>query len=125
MMVSTVIAQLRTTNLKDSIHFYTAQLGFELDFEFSDFYAGIKVADGQFIHLKLVDDKDPSINYVRSNGHLHLFFSIDDADAAAAQFRVKGVSFHAEPNDTAWGTREFHVYDDQGHVLCFAQDTAT
>ena len=121
MTVSEVIPQIRTTNLAESIEFYVAKLGFELDFQFEDFYAGIRVADGQSFHLKLIDEKDPSIEFVRSNEHLHLFFAVDDADAAAAQFDRNGVVFHQEISETAWGTREFYIFDDQGHILCFAQ----
>lgn len=56
MTVSSVVAQLHTTNLAESVSFYTSKLGFELEFEYSDFYAGIRVAESQLIHLKLVDE---------------------------------------------------------------------
>ena len=123
MTISNVVAQLRTTDLRASIDFYTSKLGFELDFEHSDFYAGIRIAESQLIHLKFVDEKDPSIDYVRTNGHLHLFFAVDDAESTARAFRARGVTFHSELNGTAWGTKEFYVLDDQGHVLCFAEFT--
>ena len=122
MTAKTVVAQLHTTNLKESVNFYTSKLGFELEFEYSDFYAGIRIAEAQLIHLKLVDDPDPSIDFVRNNGHLHLFLTIDDAVSTAEDLRVKGVTFHSEISNTPWGTTEFHVLDDQGHVLCFAQE---
>ena len=121
MKVSNVIAQLRTTDLKSTIQFYTSRLGFELDFEFNDFYAGIKVAESQLIHLKLVDEKDPSIDYVRNNGHFHLFLVVDDAESTADTLRANDVTFHSNIENTAWGTKEFYILDDQGHVLCFAQ----
>ena len=46
--VSGVITQIRTTNIEESIEFYT-RLGFELDFRFKDFYAGIKSQISNFI----------------------------------------------------------------------------
>lgn len=121
MAVQRVIAQLRTTNLDRSIDFYVSKLGLELEFRYEDFYAGLKAADGQSIHLKRVDAADPAIGYIRDGGHLHLFFEIDDADATARRFRENGVVFHSEINETAWRTKEFYLLDDQGHVLCFAQ----
>ena len=56
MPVYGVIPQLRTTNLADSIDFYVSKLGFALEFQYSDFYAGIKVGQQSF-HLKLVDSQ--------------------------------------------------------------------
>ena len=121
MIVHEVVAQIRTTDLEESISFYIEKLEFKLEFRFSDFYAGIKVAENQQFHLKLVDEKDPSIDLVREHGHQYLFFSIDDVDAAAERFKRAGVQFHREIEATEWGARVFYVYDNQGHVLCFAQ----
>lgn len=63
MQISSVIAQLRTTDLASSIRFYTTKVGSTLEFQYQDFYAGIR-AGGQLFHLKLVDKKDPSIEFV-------------------------------------------------------------
>jgi catechol 2,3-dioxygenase-like lactoylglutathione lyase family enzyme len=122
MSVSAIATQIRTTNLNESIDFYVAGLGFELDFRFEDFYAGIRVAEGQIFHLKLVDEQDPSIDFVRTGGHLHLFLSSDDIEADAERCRRNGVKFHQAIAQTPWGTKEFYVFDNQGHMLCFAQD---
>ena len=73
MRISSVIAQLRTTNLKESIRFYTQEIGLELEFEHEDFYAGIR-AGNQVFHLKLVDGKDPSIKFVDEGEHFHRYF---------------------------------------------------
>ncbi len=121
MTVSGVIAQLRTTNLVESINFYVSKLGFELDFQFQDFYAGIKIADGQLIHLKLVDCRDPSIDFVSTGGHFHLYFTVDDVTLLLERLKAHKVKLQSEIMDTAWGTKEFYVIDDQGHTLCFAE----
>jgi catechol 2,3-dioxygenase-like lactoylglutathione lyase family enzyme len=115
-----VIAQLRTTDLEASIRFYTGQLGLELEFRYQDFYAGIRAGE-QVFHLKRVDAKDPSIDFVGEGGHFHLYFDTADADAKAAALRRNGVPLVREPQDTPWGTREFVVRDDQGHTLYFGQ----
>ena len=72
MSVSGVISQIRTTDLDESIAFYTGKIGLELEFRFEDFYAGIRAGDQSF-HLKLVDEKDPSIDFVSEGDHLHLY----------------------------------------------------
>ena len=120
--VHNATAQLRTTNLQESIDFYVNVLGFQLDFRYEDFYAGIKIGDSN-LHLKLVDDPDPSIPAVREGGHLHLFIAVDGVDAEAERLARLGVKPFLGPYDTPWGSREFYITDNQGHVLAYSQGT--
>jgi catechol 2,3-dioxygenase-like lactoylglutathione lyase family enzyme len=120
MQMSGVIPQLRTTDLPGSIHFYTAKLGLTLEFQYEDFYAGIR-AGSQLYHLKLVDEKDPSIEFVDEGEHFHLYFETDDVAAVAASLKENGVCLVKDVHGTAWGTREFVINDDQGHTLYFGE----
>ena len=120
MQISSAIAQLRTTNLAESIRFYTAKVGLTLEFQYKDFYAGIR-AGSQLFHLKLVDEKDPSIEFVDKGEHFHLYLETDDAAAAAAMLQGNGVPLVKDVHETAWGTREFVIKDDQGHTLYFGE----
>lgn len=121
MKITGVIPQLRTTDLAASIRFYTTKLGLTLEFQYEDFYAGIR-AGNQVFHLKLSDEKDPSIAFVDREEHFHLYFETDDADGAVEAFKLRGVRAVRDVHDTPWGTREFVVKDDQGHTLYFGQD---
>lgn len=123
MSITSIVPQVRTTNLDESIAFYVDTIGFHLYFRYSDFYAGLKLG-AYALHLKLVDAPDPSIAYVGSSDHFHLYLETDDAAAEAARLKSRGVRFRQELEDTDWGTREFYVYDDQGHVLCVGQRLA-
>ena len=116
MQITNIIAQLRTTDLPASIRFYTTRLGFTVEFEYDDFYAGVR-AGGHVIHLKLVDEEDPSIAFVDRGEHFHLYFETDDVMAAAERVRLAGVRFEREVHETLWRTREFVIKDDQGHTL--------
>src|SRR5687767_11101628 len=118
MQISAAIPQLRTTDLAASVRFYTSTVGLTLAFQYEDFYAGIR-AGSQMFHLKLVDERDPSIDFVDRGEHFHLYLETDDALAAAASLKSKGVRFVKDVHDTPWGTREFAVKDDQGHTLYF------
>jgi catechol 2,3-dioxygenase-like lactoylglutathione lyase family enzyme len=120
MQISGVIAQLRTTNLAESIRFYTTTLGLKLDFQYQDFYAGIR-AGTQVFHLKLVDVKDPSIEHVDRGEHFHLYLETGDIRAAADELKKKGVPLVKDVHDTPWGRREFVIKDDQGHTLYFGE----
>lgn len=116
MAISGVIPQLRTTDLKSSIRFYTTQLGLQLEFEYQDFYAGIR-AGNQVFHLKLVDEKDPSIQFVEDGEHFHLYLETSDVRAAAAALKANGVPIVKDVHETRRGTREVVIKDDQGHTL--------
>lgn len=120
MQISTAIAQLRTTDLAESIRFYTTKVGLTLEFRYQGFYAGIR-AGRQMFHLKLVDEADPSIAFVDQGEHFHLYLETDDASAAAAMLQRNGVRLVKDVHDTDWGTREFVIKDDQGHTLYFGQ----
>lgn len=120
MSITAVIAQLRTTDLAASIRFYTEKLGFSVAFVHADFYAGIR-AGSQVFHLKLVDEKDPTIAYVDDGNHFHLYLLCDDAAALAQQLKSNGVALATDVHETPWGTYEFVLRDDQGHTLYFAQ----
>src|ERR1700674_5365975 len=100
MQISNAIAQLRTTDLAASIRFYTTKVGLTLEFQYEDFYAGIRAGD-QLFHLKQVDQKDPSIDYVDKGGHFHLYLGTDDAAAAAEALKRKGVRFVKDLHETA------------------------
>jgi catechol 2,3-dioxygenase-like lactoylglutathione lyase family enzyme len=118
--IANIVAQLRTTDLAESIRFYTTQLGFSLEFQYDDFYAGVR-AGGHVVHLKLVDATDPSIAFVDQGEHFHLYLETDDVVATADRLRRNGVRLAREVHETAWGTREFVIKDDQGHTLYFGQ----
>jgi len=120
MTITSAICQLRTTDLAESIRFYTAGLGLTLEFQYEDFYAGIR-AGNQVFHLKRVDAKDPSIEFVDQGGHFHLYLETDDAAAAADALKRNGVRLATDVHDTPWGTREFAIKDNQGHSIYFGE----
>lgn len=111
-----LIPQLRTTDLGATIDFWTRMLGFELDFRFEDFYAGLKRGPLR-LHLKRIDAPDPSIAQVRAGGHLHLYLEVVDVRAFAAMLRERGVVPVRDVETTRWGTVELVVEDDQGHTI--------
>ena len=120
MTITSAICQLRTTDLAESIRFYTAVVGLTLEFQYEDFYAGIRAGNSVF-HLKLVDEKDPSIEFVDEGDHFHLYLETDDVAAAADALKRSGVRLVKDVHDTAWGTREFVIKDNQGHTVYFGE----
>lgn len=66
---------------------------------------------------------DPSIDYVDKGEHFHLYLETDDAAAAADASKRNGVRILKDVHETAWGTREFVVNDNQGHTLYLGERT--
>ena len=116
MAITGIVPQLRTTDMTSSIRFYTEKLGFSVEFNYQDFYVGIR-AGNQLFHLKLVDEKDPSIPYVDHEGHFHLYLETNGVAAFATQLKASGVPLVKDVHETLWSTREFVIHDDQGHTL--------
>lgn len=112
------IPQLRTTDLDGTIRFYTEVIGLGLALKYRDFYAGLQ-ADGQCIHLKQVDEPDPSIAYVTAGEHLYL--DAEDSRGLDAAIAAKRVPFAKPVYDTSWERREFAIQDGQGHTFCFGE----
>ena len=120
MQISSIVPQLRTTDLAGSIDFYTTKLGFTLEFQYEGFYAGVRAGDN-VVHLKLVDAPDPSIAFVDDEDHLHLYLETPDVRAVAAALERRGVPLVTPVHETAWGTRECVVKDNVGHTLYFGE----
>jgi catechol 2,3-dioxygenase-like lactoylglutathione lyase family enzyme len=120
MTIKNITPQLRTTDMAATLSFYTEKLGFELEFNYEDFYAGIR-SGSSMIHVKRVDTPDPSIPYVDEGGHLHIYFETEGVAELAEQLKSRGVSLAEDVHETAWNTREIVLHDDQGHTLYFGE----
>ena len=120
MTITSAICQLRTTDLAESIRFYAAVAGLTLELQYEDFYAGIR-GGHQLFHLKLVDQKDPAIEFVDHGDHFHLYLETDDVAAAADALKKNGVRLVKDVHETSWGTRELVIKDNQGHTIYFGE----
>lgn len=121
MSITEIVPQLRTLDMDSSLNFYTEKLGFRIEFNYQNFYAGLIADGGSKIHLKLVCEKDPSIEYVENGDHLHLYLQSADISALAEKLKKKGVSLIKDVHETEWKTKEFIIHDDQGHTLYFGE----
>jgi catechol 2,3-dioxygenase-like lactoylglutathione lyase family enzyme len=120
MQISSAIAQLRTTDLAESIRFYTTKVGLTSSSSTRTFTQVFGRVINSFTQ-KLVDEKSPSIEFVDKGEHFHLYLETDDVEAAANTLKRNGVRLVKDVHETAWGTREFVIKDDQGHTLYFGQ----
>jgi len=121
-VITMVIPVLMSRDVGLSLQFY-AKLGFDLDFK-DDIahprYAGIS-RDGVALHLQWQD----AVHWQNMLDRPAYRFAVRDLDGLHADFTARGVatpdgaSPWARPANTPWGTREFHLRDQDGNCLQF------
>lgn len=115
--IKQISTQLQVSNLERAIEFYTQKLGFDVQFRFEDFYAGI-FKDGCFIHLKLNDQPAQP----KPDESLEIMLTVDQIQAVYEELSAKGVHFTQTLRRMPYGS-EFYIADPDGNVIAFFEDT--
>ena len=120
MRLTALVPLLRTADLKGSVAFYTAVLGFTLDaFEEEWGWASLR-RDGIEVMLAAPNAHEP---FERPSFTGSLYFRCDDVDAAWQILEDRAeVVYPLESFD--YGMREFAVRDNNGYLLQFGQPVA-
>lgn len=111
--------QLLVADIEYSIEFYTKKLGFDVDFRYEDFYAGI-VKDGYSIHLKVGRSLGQRENK-RIMEDLDIIFSVDNIEGLYEELSSKSVEFTQSLREMPYG-KEFYVADPDGHIIAFLEE---
>jgi len=106
-------------DLERSLHFYTRELGFEIDFRYEDFYAGI-IRDIYTVHLKCGDQHDNKRINKSENEHLDLYFSVEDIHSLFESMKNRPVNIVQHLREMPYG-REFYIADPDGYILGFLE----
>jgi catechol 2,3-dioxygenase-like lactoylglutathione lyase family enzyme len=112
--------QLLVADIEYSIEFYTKKLGFDVDFRYEDFYAGI-IKDGYSIHLKVAKSLGQGENK-RIMEDLDIIFSVDDIEGLYQELSNKSVEFTQSLREMPYG-KEFYVADPDGHIIAFLEES--
>ena len=121
-----IIPTVRSSNMRQSVAFYTTVLDFEI--------AGGEstLDDPTYIELKRGDDW-LILSSHRGDGVFGqaIVVTTDDVDGLFRTFRARGLQtpgnpdaptlVHEGPIDQTWGTRELYVDDPDGNTLRFVQ----
>ena len=110
--------QILVTDIARSIEFYTKKLGFEVDFLYEDFYAGI-IKDGYSIHLKL--GKPSTEERKKKNEDLDIVFSVEKVEDLYTELVNKSVEITQPLCDRPYG-KEFYIADPDGYILAFLEE---
>src|SRR5262245_11763160 len=112
--------QFLVTDLARSIEYYTKKLGFEVEFMYEDFYAGI-IKDGFSIHLKSGNPSPEERRSKRENEDLDIVFSVDGVEDLYREFLNKSVEILQPLCDRPYG-KEFYIVDPDGYIIAFLED---
>ena len=118
--ISTAAPQFLVSSLSDAITFYEKRLGFRCNFIYLDFYASIS-RDGATIHLKCAPRLDAERAHRKPGEHLDAFLPVSGIDELHAELVGRGAPIMTPLEKRPWGTREFHVEDPDGYILCFSE----
>ena len=121
--LSFVAPVFRVADLARSISYYRDRLGFEVEFNYEGFYAGV-LRDGCHVHLKCSGPVGRDAAAFEAAEHLDACFGVRDAQALASRFASAGAAFSVPLRTMPYGT-EFYVKDPDGYVLGFVQPADT
>ena len=113
--------QFLVADIDRSIEFYIKKLGFELDFRYEDFYAGI-IKDGYSIHLKTGQPSIEERRNKRKNQDLDIVFSVDGIEDLYTELSNKFVEFTQLLRNMPYG-KEFYIADPDGYIISFLEET--
>jgi len=110
---------LLVADIDFSIEFYTKKLGFEIDFRYEDFYAGI-IRDGYSIHLKSGNHSTEERKSKIENEDLDIVFLVEGVEDLYNELVNKSVEITQPLCDRPYG-KEFYIADPDGHILAFLE----
>jgi catechol 2,3-dioxygenase-like lactoylglutathione lyase family enzyme len=118
------IPQLFVSDIAAACTFFTAKLGFAVEFVYGEpaFYAQVKRGGAQ-IALRHVDRDvmDKIAEAMKADvDMLAASIAVDDVQALYAEFQAAQVAFHQDLRTEEWRARTFIVRDPDGNLLLFA-----
>ena len=112
--------QLLVADLERSVEFYTRKLGFDLDFRYEDFYAGI-IKHEYSIHLKSGNPSIDERKRRRINEDLDIVFSVDGIEDLYEEMLTNAVEI-IQPLRHMPYAKEFYVADPDGYIIGFLEE---
>ena len=118
--IKSISPQLVVADLERSLNFYTGELGFEIDFRYEDFYAGI-IREGYTIHLKSGSPTVEERANRLENEHLDLVFSVGNIQDLFIAIKSSSVIIVQPLREMPYGM-EFYITDPDGYILGFIEE---
>ena len=122
--LTAIVPQLFVADLGASCDYFTAKLGFAIDFLYGEppFYGQV-TRDGASLSLRHIDGpirEGLSAAMQADTDMLAASITVDDVKALHAEFQATGAAFHQTLRAEPWGTETFIIRDPDGNLLLFA-----
>ena len=121
--LTSISPQFLVDDLSRSIDYYGRRLGFDLDFQYQDFYASV-TRDGCAIHLRAAPKNEADRAHRREHEHLDAYIAVRNAAALYDELRSRGALVTKALEDRPWSCRDFYIQDPDGYILCFSEEKA-
>lgn len=112
--------QLVVADMARSLGFYTEKLGFEVDFRYEGFYAGV-IKGSCSIHLKAGKSSKEERENRRNNEHVDIIFSVEGIENLYRELLDHPVEVIQSLRDMPYG-REFYIADPDDYILAFLEE---
>ena len=119
--LTSVAPVFRVSDLDRTIAFYREQLGFELEFRYEGFYAGVR-REGCPIHLKSAPPTPRDQAAFELEEHIDASFAVRHIEALATAVAAAGVTFTVPLRQMPYG-KEFYIRDPDGYILAFVESS--
>ncbi len=110
---------LQVADVKRSAAFYCDKLGFQSHGTWGD---GPDFAIVQRGRVTIALDKSREGVTIPVNQYWAAYIYVEDVDALCAEMRGNGADIVRDPEDMAYGCRDFDIRDPDGHLLAFGHD---
>ena len=121
--ITGIAPQFLVHDLDRAIAYYCDRLGFELDFKYQSFYAGVR-RDGFAIHLKHAAKLAAERAHRKHNEHLDAYISVSGIQALFGELQMRGAEVIKPLEERPWACIDFYVEDPDGYILCFSEQNA-
>ena len=113
--------QLFTTDLVQSLSFFTQKLGFETRFSYGEppFYAQV-ARDEAHLNLRRVAEPLVDRSLLREEDYLAATICVDAIKDLYLEYQARGVDFRQSLRTEPWGAGTFIVADPDGNLILFA-----
>ena len=118
--ITAIVPQFLVDDLDRAIAYYCNQLGFELDFQYEDFYASVK-RDGFAIHLKCGPKSAADREYRKQNEHLDAYVAVSGVRDLFSDIKGRGARVLKPLEERPWNCIDCYVEDLDGNILCFSE----
>ena len=115
-----IAPQILVDDLDASVAYYRDKLGFEVDFSYDSFYAGVS-RDGIAIHLKCAPKTVADRAHRKQHEHLDAHISVLRVGQLHDELRSRGALIAKPLGERPWACIDFYVEHPDGYVLCFSE----